>query len=282
MAVSSSYAATMTLTGIVKRDWPSDVEVLARVLVPAHGVLHARDDEERDETRLSAAGSRGTPARLTSRSMVVMPPRISSLRARLRSAPPQRRGTARRPPRRSARGAGCAGCRARGSRRSPTSCSTSAAPFRANGSSCASTERSDGTASDAHAAQRVLGRRPHPPALVGREDATIVGAASAPTHVAGGACGMHADEPLAVVEAREKRDADAISAARAERLDRCGANVGVGVPRELDESSRSPSSGYGRRSVAPQKRTAGFRSSQQRKQLRARGRRQPLELGRDP
>ena len=47
-------------------------------------------------------------------------------------------------------------------------------------------------------------------------------------------------------------------------------------------SVASPSSGYGRSSVAPQKRTTGFQSRRSASSFAPGARRQPLELGSDP
>ena len=144
------------------------------------------------------------------------------------------RGAARRRPRRSAARSGLRGSSSARKSTNPTSWSTSAAPLRAKGSSCASIESSDGTASTAHAAKRVLRRRPHPPALVGEKTSDRrrrVGA----DDVAGCARRVNSHEPLAVVESREQGGADRRPAPRPERLDGGGANVRVRIPRECDQ-----------------------------------------------
>ena len=80
--------------------------------------------------------------------------------------------------------------------------------------------------------------------------------------VAGGTRGVHAHEPLAVVQARERGGADGVPPASAERLDGGGPNVRVGVPGELDQrrSRRAPDTvgaGWRPRSGRPDPSRAG-------------------------
>ena len=131
----------------------------------------------------------------------------------------------------------------------------------------------------AHSAQRILRGGPHPPALLG-EMARDGRSGLRPEHVAGGAGCMDADEPLAVVETREERDADVVAAPRSERLDGGGADVRIAVPGELDERRLAEVR------IGPQQRRAPEANrrvpvAQQRDQLRAGRRGEPLEFGCD-
>ena len=74
-------------------------------------------------------------------------------------------------------------------------------------SSCAEDREQRRDRVGAEAAQRVLGRGSHPPPLVGQQ-ANERGRGLGPDDVACGARGVHADEPLAVVQTRDQRGAD--------------------------------------------------------------------------
>ena len=186
---------------------------------------------------------------------------------------------ARRPPRRCARAAGCVGCRARGSRRircpgGPRRRRSERTGPRARGWRGATERRR------AHAAQRVLRRRPHPPPLLGevpgdrrrRLRAERHGRRRAPrgrgrtTRCRRGARGGRLRPPC-------PRRVPSVSTAAARTF---------GSESQVSSISvASPSSGYGRRRVAPQKRTFGFRSRRSGSSCGSRRGREPFELGCD-
>ena len=131
----------------------------------------------------------------------------------------------------------------------------------------------------AHPAQRVLGRRSHPPALV-REETRDRRRSLGSDDVTGGARRVDADEPFAVVEPCDECGADVLALPRSESLDHGRTDVRVGVPGELHqrrlteirvrtEQRRAPEA-HGRIPVA-----------EERQKPRARSRSEPLELRRD-
>ena len=131
----------------------------------------------------------------------------------------------------------------------------------------------------AEAAQCVLRRRAHPPPLVGQQ-ANERRRGLGPDDVACGACGMHADEPLAVVQPGEQRSPDGGPRAGAERLDDGGADVRVGVPRELDQRRVGEPGVRSEQGGAPEA-NHGIPVPQERDEAEPRGGRERLELGRD-
>ena len=239
MTISSSYAATMTLTGIVKRDDPSVVEVVALRVVLAHGVLERTDDEERDcdeihqqqvgEAREDDDGERGRHAARTSSSRTASAARLGS------DAVPLAAGLVDPLEERAARVV-------EGEEVDEADVLQHLGrPVPREGIVVSQDRQQRRNGVGAHPTKRVLRGGTHPPALVGEEPRD--GRCRIRTDdVSRGARRVDAHEPLAVVEAREKRGSDCRAAPRSERLDRSGTYVGIGVPREQDESA-SPSTG---------------------------------------
>lgn len=140
----------------------------------------------------------------------------------------------------------------------PTSCRTSAAPFRAKRSSWPSIERSDGTAS-APIPRRASFAAVRTHQRSSARSLVIVGAASAPT-------------TCPAARAAWTRTNHSLSSRRATRADPTAVplrvpSVSTAAERTFGSESHvssisvaSPSSGYGRRSVAPQNRTFGSQS----------------------
>ena len=151
------------------------------------------------------------------------------------------------------------------------SCSTSAAPFRANGIVVSEDREQRRNRVGAHPAKRVLGGRPHPPALVGeepRDRRRRLGAdARAPRRAPRG----RGRTTRRRRDARSSAIPTAVSAARSERLDGCRAHVRVGVPCELDER-RLSELGVGPKQRRPPEAHGGIRSrgGAERAALRAR------------
>ena len=85
----------------------------------------------------------------------------------------------------------------------------------------------------------------------------MVGAASAPDHVPRGARGVDSHEPLAVVEARGESAIPTAVPLRVPSVSTAAARTLGSESHVSSMSVASPSSGYGRSSVAPQNRTRG-------------------------
>ena len=130
------------------------------------------------------------------------------------------------------------------------------------------------------APQRVLCSTPHPPPLVG-EQARDRRRSGRSEDMTGGAGRVNPNEPLGVAEACECRRSDCRTAPAPECLDRGGADVGIRVPGKRDQAGLAELRVGAEERCAPEA-NRGARVSQQRQELRARGRCKPLELGGDP